>query len=221
MRRKILMGVFALALPVGLMAATESAAFAKAVDNPITCSGFSATVNFGTDLTPSGVPTANKLGAATTVTGATATCTGALASSTPTLSIPGGKNAKLAKTDPNYNKITGVKYVTGTWAEFTSAGGSLKKSLKSIPFTVGGQPAPFSAKSSSIVVGGVCGSAVGFDILGQVKSGLYLNKKSGAHVLACLTTDTGPGASGSFIGDYGVANGVATAHIGGASAAIL
>jgi hypothetical protein len=220
MRRKILMGVFALALPTGLMAATQSAAFAKAVDNPISCSGFNATVTFGTQLSPSGVPTASKTGIATSITGGSFTC-GAQSGGTGTLTIPGGKNAKLAKTDPNYNKTTGVKYVTGTWAEFTSAGGSLKKSLKSIPFTVGGQATPFSAKGSTIVVGGACGAGVGFDITGQVKSGLYLNKKSGAHVLACLTTDTGPGASGTFIADYGVANGVATAHIGGNSAAIL
>ena len=97
-------------------------------------------------------------------------------------------------------------------------GGSLKKSLKSIPFTLG----TFSAKSSNLVLPGQqCGGGgVGFLIGGQVKSGTYYNKS--ASVLACLTTDThSPSGSGTFIGDYGVYNGVATAQIGGASNAVL
>ena len=228
MRRKILMGVLALALPVGTVAAVSSPAFAGGkVDNPTHCAGFTGTVTFNPPLTPNGVVTTSNKGNATTVTTGSFTCTpgGTASVIGNTLAIVGAKNTK----NPNFNKKsckaaptnTSVcdKYVEGTWAEFTSAGGSLKKSLKTIPFTLG----TFSAKSSSLVLpGGACGSGgVGFNITGQVKSGTYYNKHSAA-VLACLTTDThSPSGSGTFIGDYGVYNGVATAQIGGASNAVL
>ena len=128
MRRKILMGVLALALPIGTVAAVSSPAFAAKVPNPTTCSGFTGTVTFNPPLTPNGVVTTSNKGNATTVTTGSFTCTpGGTASVVGnTLTIPGGKNAK----NPNYNKkgcqaaptntTLCDKYVEGTWAEFTS-----------------------------------------------------------------------------------------------------
>jgi hypothetical protein len=218
MRRKILIGALAFALPAGSMVVLSSAASAKTVQNPISCSGFSARVNLGTPITTAGVATSAKKANNTTITGGSFTCTGGKAGHAGTIVDAGGKNAKLSKSDPRYNKTTGVKYVTGSWAEFTSAGGSLKKTLKEISFTIGGAPVLFKTKGASEVLFGACGSDVGFNISGQVKSGTYADKT--ANVLACLGTDgpveAPPGPSGNFGADYNHAQGVAFANVDGA-----
>ena len=219
MRRKILMGVLAVALPAGALATTQSTAFAKVVQNPIACANFAGTVTFGTPLTTAGVATSAKLSNNTNVTGTSGTCTGSKALVATSLNIAGGKNAKLVKTDPRYNKATGVKYVEGTWAEFTASGTGFKKTLKTISFTIGGSPVLFKTKGSSEVVGGACGAAVGFQITGMVKNGTYADKT--ASILACLTTDAGGTSTGSFIADLLVAQGMTSAQIGGNSNATL
>jgi hypothetical protein len=217
MRRKILMGVFAFALPVGSMAVLSPSAFAKTVQNPISCTGFTGRVTFGTSLTTAGVATSAKKSNPTLITSGAFTCAGGKSGSAGTITDAGGKNTKLAKTDPRYNKATGVKYVTGSWSEFTSAGGSLKKTLKVINFTIAGSPVQFKTKSASEVLFGACGSDVGFKISGQVKSGTYANKTSS--VLACLGSDfpveAPPGPSGNFGADYNHAQGVSGANIDG------
>jgi len=196
MRRKILMGVLALALPAGTLAVTSSAAFAKKPPpNPIVCSNFSGTVNFGIGLSTNGQTTPNKKGGNnTTVTGGAFSCAGGGSGTAPTLTIPNGKNTKVSK---------GV-YSEGTWAAFIAAGGSLKKDLKTIAFTINGGGDNWKSKGSAEVVGAPCGttpvSEVGFQLSGQV-TGQYATKT--ATILACLGTDTGPGTSGSFGTDFG------------------
>jgi hypothetical protein len=209
MRRKILMGVLALALPVGTLAALTTAAQAKQVVNPVQCNGFSGTVTFATPISAAGELTTSSKSGPTVVGSSSFTCTGGTAPNTggagtdgAGLSIKGGKNAK----NPSYSKSACKanpgnttdcdKYVTGSQAEFTAAGGSLAKSVKTIPFTIGGQPATFKAKGSSEDVGGPCGGDVGFTITGQVK-GAYGDKTT-AQIVACLGADTGPGTTGSF-----------------------
>lgn len=212
MRRKILMGVLALALPAGTLAGLSSAAVAGGAQNPITCTGVGGgggVVTFGTPLSTPGVATSSKTAVNTTISGSSFTCNG-MASHTGTLTLTGGKNAKLAKTDPRYNKTAGIKYVTGQWAEFAKAGGSLKKSLKQIVFTVGGQSVTFKSKSASLVLFGVCGSDVGFTITGQVK-GTYADNT--ATVTSCLLGDSGGTSTGNFGSDYQHAEGVVTATI--------
>jgi hypothetical protein len=208
MRRKVLMGVFALALPIGTIAALTTAASAKQVTNPVTCAGFSGTVTFATPISASGTLTTSSKSGPTLVSGSTFNCTGGIAPNTggsgndgSGLSIKGGKNSKNAsysksacKSNPG-NATDCDKYVTGSQAEFTAAGGSLAKSLKTIAFTIGGQPATFKAKGATEDVGGPCGGDVGFTINGQVK-GAYGTKS--AAITACLGSDTGPGTSGSF-----------------------
>jgi len=197
MRRKILMGVFAFALPVGLVGAFSSTAFAKFTANPIDCSGFGGTVTFGTPISANGVATTQKDANPTTVAGGNFNCGGGTGNgSFPSLSIAGGKNTKLAKSDPRYNKAAGIKYVAGTQAEFEGSGGSLKKDLKSITFTINGSPELFKTKSSAEDVGAPCTGEVGFTINGQVKSAPYGDKT--ANVVACLGHDTGPGTTDSF-----------------------
>jgi len=198
MRRKILMGVLALALPAGLLAGLSTSASAgKAPPNPIACSGFGGTVTFGggAGLTQAGTATSAKVSAPTTVTGGSFTCTGAVSASNAGLTIAGSKNAKLAKSDPRYVKGSPVKYVTNTKSGFTSAGGTLKKTLKVINFTIGGHAEQFKTKGASEVVGAPCTGEVGFKITGQVKAAPYDTKT--AFVLACLGHDTGPGTTNS------------------------
>ncbi len=200
MRRKILMGVFALALPLGTLAAFSSAASAKKPPpNPITCTHFGSTITFGTPLSTPGVATSSKLANATTVAGGSFDCGGGISNASfGNLTIPGGKNPKLSKSDPRYNKATGVKYVAGTKASFVSGGAkSLKKSLKIINFTVNGHATQFKTKGNPAeVIGGACPAEVGFRITGQVKTGFYDTKS--AVLLVCIGGDTGPGTTGSF-----------------------
>lgn len=216
-RRKVLMGVLALALPVGTMAALTTSAFAKSVQNPVSCTGFGGTVTFGSPLSVAGVATSSKLGANTVITGGHFTCSGGTAPNTGgagsagTITDNGGKNPKLPKSDPRYNKSAGIKYLAGSWSGFAAAGASLKKTLKSISFTINGQSVLFKTKSASEVLFGACNSDVGFQINGQVKSGGYADKT--ASILACLGSDFGPGASGNFGSDYNHANGVNGANL--------
>jgi hypothetical protein len=208
MRRKILMGVLAVALPVGTLAALTTAAQAKAVINPVSCAGFSGTVTFATPISKAGTLTTSSKSGPTTVSSSSFTCSGGTAPNTggtgtdgSGLSIKGGKNLKngsysksACKANPG-NTTDCDKYVTGSQAEFTASGGSLAKSIKTIPFTIGGQPAVFKAKSAVEEVGGPCAGDVGFQISGQVK-GAYGTKS--ATILACLGHDTGPGTTNSF-----------------------
>jgi len=201
MRRKILMGVLALALPAGLMSTLSTSATAgKPPPNPINCTGFGGTVTFGTPLSVAGVATSAKDSLPTTVAAGSFTCTGGVVAHNSALSIAGSKNAKLAKTDPRYNKTTGVKYLTGTKGAFESAGGTLKKTLKVVNFTIGGHSEQFKTKGAAEKIGGSpgtgCPGEVGFDITGQVKAAPYDTKT--ANILACLGQDSGPGTTNSL-----------------------
>jgi hypothetical protein len=194
----MLMGVFALALPLGTMAVLSPAALAKALPNPISCTNFGGTVTFGTPITKAGVPTASKLALNTTISGGVFNCApGTGNGHNGTITILGQKNTKLAKTDPRYNKTLGIKYVTGSQAEFIAAGGTLKKTLKVVNFTVNGNPVQFKTKSAVEVIGGAtCPGEVGFVISGQVKLPPYNTKA--ASITACLGQDSGPGTVNSF-----------------------
>jgi hypothetical protein len=221
MRRKVLMGVLALALPLGSLAAFSSAASAKSPPNPVSCSGINGTVTFAGALTNEGVATSSKLGGATTVSGSVNfTCSGGTAPNTGgpssitggSLTISGLKNEKLSKSDPRYNKTTGVKYLADSWAGFAAAAGALKKAIKSINFTVAGSPELFKTKNAA---GAACaGGEVGFQINGQVKSAPYADKT--ATILACLGTDTrADNSHGNFGADVGsdAGGGVVSAQI--------
>ena len=200
MRRKILMGVLALALPTGLMATlSTSAVAAKAPPNPISCNNFGSTITFGTPLSTPGVATSTKTANATVVSGGSFNCSPGTNNATfGNLNIAGGKNTKLAKSDPRYNKTTGVKYAAGTKSSFVSGGAkSLKKSLKIINFVINGHATQFKTKGNPAeVIGGPCPGEVGFVIGGQVKTGFYDTKT--ASLTVCLGADTGPGTTGSF-----------------------
>lgn len=213
-RRRILIGVLALALPIGTVAGLSTAASAKPVPNPVNCTGFNGTVTFGSPLTVSGVITTSKLGNPTTILTGAFNCgggTGNAATVTNPLSIAGGKNVKstsynkkLCKAAPT-NTTVCDKYIVGTWAEFSGAGSSIKKSFKSVSLTINGNAVIFQAKGSQIEPGGLCGPDVGFDITGQVKAGVYDTKT--ANILACLgTTMRADASTGEFLTDLNFLN---------------
>ncbi|HTT86334.1 MAG TPA: hypothetical protein VMF60_03105, partial [Acidimicrobiales bacterium] len=119
MRRKILMGVIALALPAGLLAGTTSVASAMTPTNSIVCTGFGATITFhspyvftktsGTHSNVQGVATTAKLGGTTTVVGVPFSCSGGTSNAPLTtnntfnnLTIAASKNSKLSHTDFRY-----------------------------------------------------------------------------------------------------------------------
>jgi hypothetical protein len=212
MRRKILMGVLALALPTGTVLATQSLASAGgSTPNPVNCSSFNATVTFATPISKNGTFTKSSKSGPTVVSGGSFSCSGGTAPNTGgagslsggTLSIKGGKNAKntsysktSCKANPSDPSVCD-KYVTGSQAEFTAAGPTLAKSVKKINLIIGGAAVQFKVTGSNEVVGGACAGDVGFDLLGSVAKGNYIDKTD-AHILACLGHDTGPGTTNSF-----------------------
>ena len=204
MRRKILMGVLALALPAGIVAGTTTVASAKSpTPNPISCNHFGTTITFTVPYTLAGVATSSKTGGSTTVASAGFPC--AVGTGTfPNITIPPGKNSKLAKTDPRYNKTTGVKYVEGTTASFISGGGkALKKSLKTINFTINGHATLFkTAGTPTLVTGNApCPGEVGYVINGKVDTGSPFYYDKTAVLDVCLGADHGTSVSGNFLGD--------------------
>jgi hypothetical protein len=218
MRRKILMGVLALALPAGSIALFSSTATAKgSSSNPVTCVGFGGTITFAGPITNEGTLTTSKTAPNTGVTTSAFTCSGGTApntggsGSTPALSIKGGKNSK----NSSYNKKTCSsspsptvcdKYVSGTWGAFINSGGSLKKDLKTIPITIGGSAGTFKVKSGQEIPSCGGGPEVGFVLGGQVKGGNY-QTKSGS-ITVCLGADTRfDGSHGTFATDLSTDNG--------------
>ena len=218
------MGLTALTLPLGAVAALGTPALAKAPSpNPIVCSGFGATITFHTpyEFTKSlaghsnvqGTATSSKLGGTTSVVGTAFNCGGGTGNGTfSNITITPGKNDKLAKTDSRYNKTTGVKYVEGDAAGFFTGGAkSLKKSLKSITFHINGHTTAFKQSGTPTLVTGnaPCPGEVGYVIHGKVSQGgldYYYDKTAVLNV--CLGTDSGTGTHANFLGDLlGMKNG--------------
>lgn len=198
MRRKILMGVLALALPLGTIVGLQTAAVAKkAPPNPITCTGVSGVVVFPATETIAGTVTTAKKSGNTSVTDSSVTgCTGGVSVTLSALSITGGKNAK------NPNKADKHTYMEGQWSAFITAGLGLKKSLKTVTFNIG----TFKTSGSS-VDNGCAADQLGFTINGTV-AGTYATAKKAAVINACLGTDTRlDGSHGYFGSDLDTDNG--------------
>jgi len=196
-KRRILLGAVALTIPLATLTALGQPAFAKAPPNPVNCTGLGATINFAPPgLSAAGQTESSKTPSTTTVTGGSiASCT--LASngspvgsgSIPTLTI----NAKPTK-------VSKGVYSYDTCSSFASQGPSaLKKALKHLSITIGGNTLTFKTKSDSEVVNGNTGE-VGFQLNGQVKGGAFPD--SSASITAYLGNDSGPGTTNSFGTDF-------------------
>jgi hypothetical protein len=224
MRRKILMGVFAFALPIGMIAAFGTAASAKTKPAPDPARSCTAhgTVHFQSPgLSADGsVSSTLKVSDTTTSGVGFGGCTG----SVPNLVIA-SKNTKCKGTTAGTKcpaKVKGTKYVWYTYdGESTFASGStitsLEKSLKKLDFTIDG--VTYATKTTGASAAGTCvdaglgGTEAGFIINGTVKSPKQ-DKGETTTLKACLGSDTGPGTSGFFFADLGSGTGtIVTASI--------
>jgi len=229
MRRKILMGILAIALPIGTVAAVQTAAFAggpKPPPDPArNCSVAGSVVFQSPGLSKSGSISAT---AKTSVTTASTSFGGGCTGSTPTVNIT-SKNTKCkGPGSPAANCVTKKTYSYDSEAGFASTGtSSILKSLKKLNFTVDG--VAYQTKSTGASSIGCTDATsppngipqeVGFKITGVVKS--PKNDKGETTTLnACLGTDGGPGTTGSFLSDLGSGIGViATASIDGNSSTL-
>jgi len=195
-RSKILMGVLALALPIGTVAATQTAAFAKPAPNPINCTIGAGGITFGGPISKDGnMLTSLKKGGGgqTSVSSIGLSCAGGLTGSSPTLDVAStGKNTEVQKKPTK-------EYVLNTWAEFTGSSGSLKKALKTITFTINGSANTWKTKSGGLTFTG-CPGEIGYSLGGQVK-GTYDTKT--ATILVCLgATHRADSSTGAFLTDY-------------------
>jgi hypothetical protein len=221
MRRKILMGVFAFALPIGMIAGFGTAASAAKVKPPAdparNCTAH-GTVHFqAPGLSKEGSVSSTLKVSDTTTSGVGfgGGCTG----SVPNLVIA-SKNTKCkGPNDPAGTACEAKKtYSYDGEASFASNTTitSLEKSLKKLDFTIDGvtyQTKTTSASSTSCTdaISPPGGQPVeaGFIINGTVKSPKQ-DKGQITKLTACLGTDTGPGTSGGFFEDLGSGTGTIT-----------
>ena len=105
-----------------------------------------------------------------------------------------------------------------TSASFATSGtSSIVAALNAKPIKVsdnGNNSTVTVTSASSVLPGGACAADVGFQINGTVT----LTGITHVTVLVCLTTDTGPNTTGSFLTDIlGSTATIATATVGGSS----
>jgi len=189
MHRKILMGVFALALPATSVALLQGPASAtKALPNPVTC-GLSATANIsGAGLTVPGTLSAKGQTQTTTVVATLNGCSIPAANGTVLTIVVSTAAAKPSPAkDPKAIAAGDSKksYYLGMCENFASTATtkSLGKALKNLPVFGGILK---GAKASE----GTVGDDVGFTVThGTVKGGTYPTAGHAATIGAGLTND--------------------------------
>ena len=203
MIRKLLVIAAAIAMPIGAVTAigaTSGVAGAKGTVSPdpgVTCTA-SATVTFAPPgLSQAGATTTAKVTDTTTTPTSFASykgngCSGG-SSSGYTIASKATKCAKKG-TQPSSNPACAPGlYGYDSWGNFTSGGTtSIQKALKKLSFTVNGIAYQTKTSGSMEVVGGACGSEVGFQITGTV-SAPKQDKGQSAVLTACLGAITGTG----------------------------
>lgn len=201
--RKVLVAAAALVPAATLGVVTGTVLPASAA--PLEHCAVSATVTFAAPgLSVVGTAGQNK-NSTSTVSGSTLSgggdCTG---TGVPPLTI----NTKDAKCKgaglPAGSACTAVgQFYYDQFGQFATAGpASIAKSVKKLTATFGANVYFLKKFSASEVVGGACGSGVGFMLTGQVNKPKP-DKGLPATILACLGSDTGPGTTGSFGADFG------------------
>lgn len=206
MRRKILMGVLAVALPAGTLLITQSAAVAGGStppNGPVSC-GVQGTVNFASPgLSKNGSESSSKTSSTTTSGTTLIGCSGSVPNQTIVT-----KNVKCAKTDgqPASNPACAGKGTYGydSWNNFETSGTtSIAKSLKKVTFTIDG--VTYSTKTTAAAVtsctSGTYGTEAGFKISGEVK-GPKNDKGESSTLTVCLGSDAGTDTSGNFNHDF-------------------
>jgi len=185
MRRKILMGVFAIALPIGTMAVLSPVASAgKAPPNPVTCK-LAAAVTISPPLSAKGEVAAKGTEGTTTVHVTYSDCSDAaghvpnLGGNTLTILSPAAKD-KNYKTDGNSKKLDYLG-LCGAFAS-SSTTKDLGKAVKNLAVAGGILKGAKAAE-------GTVGTEVGFNIAGTVKGGTYSTASKGASIAAGLVNN--------------------------------
>ena len=211
MRRSILLGALALAVPLGTVATFSQMASAHG-GGVVSCTGLNGTVTFGTPISRYGTPTTSHTAKQTTITGGPFSC-GTLTSSYSPIAINRERNAKNPIYSSTYCQanpglITACdKYVTGTPGEWVGAPAAFKKTVKKISFVIGGLFVGFKIQSgfSSLGPNQWCpGGEFAVVMAGQSRGRNHPAKT--AIVSLCLSGDTGPSTSGSFSADIQTSN---------------
>jgi len=208
MRRKILMGVFALALPVGTLAGLTTAASAKTgPPDPSRSCTVAGSVTFQAPGLSAAGDVSPTLKVSTTH--ATASLGGGCSGPSITEAI-NSKNTKCkGVNNPSAPCEAKHTYAYDTESNFASPTTitSITKSLKKLSLNVDG--VTYSTKTTGAAEISCSGGEVGFQINGTVKG--PKNDKGETSVLSvCLGADSGPGTSGDFIVDLGTGTGTIT-----------
>jgi hypothetical protein len=211
MIRKILLVAAAIAMPVGMVAATGSTAFAGSKPPPdpaITCSMHGGSISFASPgLTTGGTLTASKSESTTTTgitletSGTDPACSGSVAGQTIT-SKTGSCKSMAAEYPVCSGATKTLKYAYDSQASFeaSSTTATIAKSLKALDFTA--NSISYTTKTKSAVseapgTGDACAdSEAGFLITGEVESP-SIDKGQTSSALICLGNVTaGTGTTG-------------------------
>ncbi len=230
MRRKILMGVLAIALPIGTLVGLSSAASAKNGSTVPADGAVNCTVSGSATFPAPGLSASGSISATskTSVTTASASFGGCGGSSALSVNIS-SKNTKCkGANNPQAPCAVKKTYLYDTESGFATTGTtSIQKALKKITLHVGGrtyQTKTSAASSTGCTApppgpGGVQ-QETGFKIVGTVKSPKQ-DKGQTVTLIACLGADTGPGTTGSFTSDLLLGTGtIASATIDGATSTL-
>ena len=184
MRRKLMIGALALALPAGTMVFTQSSAFAKAPPNPVSCK-LSATVTFPLPgISVAGVLSTKGTMADTTITTTYSSCTtasGPVAGMIQSVQIP----AMASKPNKDPAALAAgdnpKSYYLGLCGGFggSSTTKALGKALKNLPVAGGILKGPKATE-------GPVGGGLGFIITGTVKGGSYPTVGHGETIMSAL-----------------------------------
>jgi hypothetical protein len=188
-KKRILLGVAALSIPLASMTAMGPAAFAKKPPpNPVSCS-LEATVTLSPQLTVAGVLSSKGADGSASVSGTLFNCSTA-SGPVGNISIP--LNIVIPASKPGQDSAAinagdnKKDYYLGLCGNFASSGTikDLKKAVKNLAFAGGVLK---GAKPSE----GSVGSDVGFNIAnGTVKGGTYPTASHAASISAGLTNDS-------------------------------
>ncbi len=237
MIRKLLVAVVAIAMSMGTALAVDIAgpSVAGAATPPPT--NYNCTIGGTVTFKTPGLSAGGALTSASSVTTKTvATPTGSGCSGlpikvtvpSPTTPCPVDGSGVPLSTDPAacLAQKNGVYAITlkpnyyDTVAQYASSGiTALAAALQAHPIktTVDSVAVVLAyGAAAQVLPGGLCGSAVGFNLTGNALYGT--TPVSTYSLLACLTGDTGPNTTGNFLTDLGSSTAtIATATIGGAS----
>jgi hypothetical protein len=214
MRRKILMGVLAIALPIGTLAVLQTSASAGK-PKPPPDPARNCTVDGNVLFAPPGLSkngtfstTAKTSQVHTSGTNFGGGCTGSI----PTQTITSKSTKCKAAGNPNAG-CAGKGYNYDNESTFASPAtiATITKSLKKLSFTLDGVSYQSKTTGASELV--CTNGDVGFKISGTIKKPKQ-DKGQASVATVCLGADSGPGTTGNFFADLGSGTGtIATAAI--------